>query len=202
MGVIDSGRDGGTHSGVRSLGSARDLGFCRFPPQHLSARNIAGVAFLRQDYFRSECSRLNGRKPSWNRTKLVRALIVVFALVASLLAGAWLYGAYRWNFGTQELRARLDGARVPIRPRTVDLSELDGLLAPVQRYFRVVLNEGQPMVAGVRVKHGGTFNMGETADQWKPFTSDQEVVTRRPGFDWDGRVAMMPGVPVGCTTPT
>ena len=52
------------------------------------------------------------------------------------------------------------------------------------------------MVAGVRVRHEGTFNMGETKDQWKPFTSDQKVVAQRPGFDWNGRVAMMPGLPV------
>jgi len=38
--------------------------------------------------------------------------------------------------------------------------------------------------------------MGETTDRWKPFASDQKVITNRPGFDWDGRVAMMPGVPV------
>ena len=38
--------------------------------------------------------------------------------------------------------------------------------------------------------------MGETSGRWKPFTSDQKVVTQRPGFDWDGHVAMMPGVPV------
>jgi hypothetical protein len=80
--------------------------------------------------------------------------------------------------------------------RPVDFRELEGLPAPVQRYFRVVLEEGQPMVAGGRVQHTGTFNMGETTDQWKPFTSDQKVVTQRPGFDWDGRVAMMPGLPV------
>jgi hypothetical protein len=121
--------------------------------------------------------------------------IVVLALVACLVAGL-LYGAYRWNVGTKELRARLDAARVPIRPQVVDFRELDGLPVPVQRYFRAVLKEGQPMVAGVRVQHRGTFNIGETADQWKPFTSDQQVVTQRPGFDWDGRVAMLPGVPV------
>jgi hypothetical protein len=52
------------------------------------------------------------------------------------------------------------------------------------------------MVVGVRVRHTGTFNMGETTDQWKPFNSDQQVVTQRPGFDWNGRVSMMPGLPV------
>ena len=52
------------------------------------------------------------------------------------------------------------------------------------------------MVAGARVQHTGTFNMGQNGDNWKPFASEQKVVTRRPGFDWDGRVAMAPGLPV------
>jgi hypothetical protein len=57
--------------------------------------------------------------------------------------------------------------------------ELEGLPAPVGRYFRLVLNEGQPMVSGVRVRHTGTFNAGEAEDQWKPFASDQVLVTHR-----------------------
>jgi len=134
--------------------------------------------------------------PFWNRT-LPRVVLGVLALVAVLLLGAWLYGAYRWSSETQELRARLDAARAPVRPQTVDFRELEGLPAPVQRYFRVVLEEGQSMVAGVRVQHTGTFNMGESAeDSWKAFTSDQVVVAQRPGFDWDARIAMMPGLPV------
>jgi hypothetical protein len=122
---------------------------------------------------------------------------MVVALFAVLLLGAWLYGAYRWNSETQELRARLDSARAPVRPQTVDFRELEGVPAPVKRYFRLVLQDGQPMVAGARVRHTGAFNMGAGAeDSWKPFTSDQVVVAQRPGFDWDGRVAMMPGLPV------
>ena len=135
-------------------------------------------------------------KLSWHYPKILRALIIVLALVTALLVGAWLYGAYRLNSETQELRARLDAARVPARPQTVDFRELESVPAPVQRYFRTVLKEGQPMVAGVHVQHTGTFNMGQTTDNWKPFTSDQKVVTQRPGFDWNGRVAMMPGLPV------
>jgi hypothetical protein len=52
------------------------------------------------------------------------------------------------------------------------------------------------MVSGVRVQHRGTFNMGDTSGQGKPFIADQRVITRRPGFDWDGRVAVMPGLAV------
>jgi len=135
-------------------------------------------------------------KPFRNCTKMLRALIVSVLALVVVLVGARLYGAYRWSADTQELRARLDAARVPVRPETVDFRELEGLPAPVHRYFRAVLTEGRPMVAGVRVQHEGTFNMGETTDQWKPFTSDQLVVTQRPGFDWDARIAMMPGLPV------
>jgi hypothetical protein len=134
-------------------------------------------------------------KSFWSRT-IPRVFLIVLALVAVLLVGAWLYGAYRWNNETQGLRARLNAARVPIRPQTVDFRELEGLPAPVQRYFRAVLEDGQPMATGVRVRYEGTFNLGETTDQWKPFTSDQKVVTQRPGFDWDARIAMMPGLPV------
>ena len=129
-------------------------------------------------------------------TELLRALVTSVLAFAAVLVGGLRYGAYRWNADTQELRARLYAARVPVRPRTVDFRELEGLPAPVQRYFRVVLKEGQPTVAGVRVQHSGTFNTGETTDQWKPFTSEQEVATQRPGFDWDGRVAMILSVPV------
>ncbi|HZF58717.1 MAG TPA: DUF6544 family protein [Rubrobacter sp.] len=133
---------------------------------------------------------------SLRKHALPRVFLIVVALFAVLLLGAWLYGAHRWSSETQELRARLDRAREPVRPQTVDFRELEGLPAPVQRYFRTALEEGQPMVAGVRVRHTGTFNMGEASDNWKPFTSDQVVVARRPGFDWDGRVAMAPGLPI------
>jgi hypothetical protein len=121
---------------------------------------------------------------------------MALAVVVVLFVGVRLFGAYRWGAGMRELRLRLEAAREPVRPRTVDFREFRGLPAPAERYFRAVLAEGQPMVSSVRVRHAGTFNMGETADRWKPFTSDQLVVTRRPGFDWDGRVRMTPGVPV------
>ena len=120
----------------------------------------------------------------------------MLGLVAVLLVGARFYGTYRWNTGTRELRDRLDAAREPVRPRTVDYGELEVLPTPVRRYFRTVLGEGRPLVDGARVRHTGTFNMGETADRWKPFSSEQQVATRRPGFDWNACVAMMPGLPV------
>lgn len=127
---------------------------------------------------------------------MLKIVIIIGLLVAAAVAAAVVYGVLSWSVGTRQLRARMEIARVPVTPRVVDFRELDGLPAPVQRYFRTVLKEGQPMVTRVRVQHQGTFNMGETIDQWRPFTSEQRVIARRPGFDWDGRVNMMPGVTV------
>ena len=52
------------------------------------------------------------------------------------------------------------------------------------------------MISAVSVAHAGTFNTSETGEQWKPFTSTQRVITQRPGFDWEGRIAMLPGLTV------
>lgn len=125
-----------------------------------------------------------------------RLVLIIAAAAAAVVAVALAYGARRWEAGTRELRARLEAARVSPTPRRVDFREIEGLPAPVEHYFRLVLTDGQPIVTGVRVRHRGTFNMSETAEQWKPFTSDQRVIARRPGFDWDGRIAMMPGLSV------
>lgn len=123
----------------------------------------------------------------------------LLALLVGILAIAWIamatYGAHRWQQGTAALRARLEATRVAILPARVDFADLLGLPAPVARYLRTVLREGQPLVAAVDFAHDGTFDMGETTVQWKAFTSTQRVVTQRPGFDWDGRIAMFPGVP-------
>jgi hypothetical protein len=94
------------------------------------------------------------------------------------------------------LRSELAAARVPMTSRAVDFAELEGLPTPVQRFFRAVLAKGRPLITAVHLRHTGAFNMSETGEQWRAFTSDQQVVIQRPGFDWDGRIAMLPGLPV------
>jgi len=120
---------------------------------------------------------------------LILGLVVVIAAVLAL-------GAARWQSASQAMYARLEAAHTSNKPATYDTSELDALPAPVQRYFRAVLSDGQPMVSRVSVAHTGTFNMSETGERWKPFTSTQHITTRPPGFVWNARIAMMPGLSV------
>jgi hypothetical protein len=124
----------------------------------------------------------------------VLGVLIVIALALRLV------GANRWTelirTHTSELEmGRVNANREPPSPARFDARELEGLPAPVQRYFRAVLKDGQPIVAAATIEMAGTINMSATAEQWKPFTSQQRVVTSRPGFLWDAQIAMFPGVP-------
>lgn len=116
-----------------------------------------------------------------------------FAVVAVAL---WGLGRWRWSTKTHMLLGRLEAARVSAAATPFDIRELDGLPEPVARHLRQVLPPGTPIIRGVDVVHQGTFNMSQTGDRWKPFTSHQRVVTCRPGFVWDGRVSLAPGLAV------
>lgn len=129
------------------------------------------------------------------------------AVVGMLLIttiGLRVVGTRRWaglvrsHLGELESH-RVDGhsrvdATTPLRTR-FDVRELAGLPAPVKRYFRAALRDGQPLIAAVAIDMAGSMNLSTTGAQWKPFTSQQRVVTRRPGFLWDARVVMVPGLP-------
>jgi hypothetical protein len=118
-------------------------------------------------------------------------------LVALILCfGIIVYDPLRWQNKTDDLRAKLEAGRLGIAPATYDPREIEDLPSPVRRYFQAVLKEGQPIIAVARFAHAGEFNMGETQANWRPFTSTQIDITQRPGFDWDGRISMGPGLNV------
>ncbi|MBL8289132.1 MAG: hypothetical protein JNL85_14220 [Rubrivivax sp.] len=118
-------------------------------------------------------------------------------LAAIALWGIWGVGQWRWSAKTRNLLDRLEAARANAPGERFDPRELQGLPAPVARHLRQVLPDGTAIVRAVDVVHRGTFNMSQDGgEQWKPFTSRQRVVTRRPGFVWDGRVMMAPGLAV------
>lgn len=126
----------------------------------------------------------------------VKSAIVAFVILAAAFAAARVYGGLEWREETQGLRLRLEAARAPIEPEKFSPRELDDLPAPVRSYFQTVLKDGQALIASARLQHRGSFNMSETGEQWKRFSSVQRVITHRPGFLWDAKIAMMPGLPV------
>ena len=140
------------------------------------------------------------------------ALLWISLAVCVLAAAAVVLtamGSKRWADRMAALTRGLEAGRnietvKPLYPTQspthYDEHELEGLPAPVQRYFRAVLKDGQPIVSAVTIKMAGTINMSVTAEQWKPFTSTQRVVTADAGtgsgFMWDAQISMLPGMKV------
>jgi hypothetical protein len=126
---------------------------------------------------------------------------VVLCLMAAAAICIAAYGSKRWAAASLGLTHKLDsagneGKTNRARPTRYQSRELDDLPAPVQRYFRLVLKDGQPIIAAANVELAGNFNMSTTGEQWKPFQSRQRVVTRRPGFLWDAKISLLPGLTI------
>ena len=127
-------------------------------------------------------------------TVMAWTVSVIVGVVAAGIAVV-MVGSARWRAATETQMALLNAARVPTPSGRYDAREIEALPAPVQRYFRAVLTNGQPFITAATFDLAGTINMSATVgDDWKPFTSTQRAVVHRPGFLWNGTVAMMPGV--------
>jgi hypothetical protein len=124
----------------------------------------------------------------------IKWTLLITVLLIALVGLASLYGRYQWRLGTDRLRNQLTRGQQNIQPKIYDPKELEGLPAPVQRFFRAVLKDGQPIVAAANLSQRGLFNMSETENKWSPFTATQLVTTQHLGFDWDARIQMAPGV--------
>lgn len=126
-------------------------------------------------------------------TRVVAAILMLLVATGAL---AVFYGRITWRRSTERLQSEVVEASLPLSTTIFDSAELSGLPAPVQRYFRLVLEDGQRIVTGVELEHVGTFNMSETEERWRPFSSTQIVIAKRPGFVWNGRISVAPAVPV------
>ncbi|HDQ15201.1 MAG TPA: hypothetical protein ENN41_10355 [Sediminispirochaeta sp.] len=127
----------------------------------------------------------------------MKVFIIVVTAVVLLVATLVFFGTIRRKAVGEELLDQLERERVEdVEVTRYDPQEIESLPDPVRRYFRKVLSPGQPIISAVTLRHDGSFNMSETGEQWKPFTSRQRVITRNPGFDWEGRIEMVPGLPV------
>lgn len=122
------------------------------------------------------------------------ALFVLAGLLAAL-AAVLLIADGRWQARTDELAARAGGTPAGA-PSAYSESELDGLPAPVQRYFRAVLRDGQPLVRHGRLRQEGEFLVRPESNGWMPFSARQTVGVNPAVFVWDARMAMAPGIDI------
>lgn len=118
------------------------------------------------------------------------------AVLAAVIALLGTLGHRRWRAKTRALTARLDVEPGPAQAAHFDPAELKGLPAPVQRYLRIALTDGQPLVRGVSLTQSGRINLWRSGLRWQAFTADQQVAIRGPGFLWNARIALFAGLGV------
>jgi hypothetical protein len=125
----------------------------------------------------------------------MRAVLIVLVVLAVALLTAVGLAGWRWRADTAKAVARLRGTAADADAARLSEGALAGLPAPVARYLRAVLREGQPLPRSVRIEWRGDF-LVRPPDGWGPFTATQVVAIRPGGFVWDARMRMAPGVSV------
>ncbi|HET9985710.1 MAG TPA: DUF6544 family protein [Longimicrobiales bacterium] len=114
---------------------------------------------------------------------------------------AVVVGSRAWRRTTERAAARLAapaqarGTAHPGAGGAFSRAQLEGLPAPVARYFAFALPEGRPPIRAARIRWTGEFQL-RPGGGWSPFTAEQRFTTSPPGFVWDAAIRMLPLVPV------
>jgi len=127
----------------------------------------------------------------------VKVMLIIICLIVIGIGLALLTGNILWKRSTSKLVDQLISSSEPFSGAVYNPKMLDGLPPPVQRYFRLVLKNGQPLIRSASLSQTGEFNMGESKGGWLPFQARQHFAASSPGFVWDARISMMPLVSVG-----
>ena len=125
--------------------------------------------------------------------KITVLIVGLFFLgIGSLVAAS----GYRWRKRSAKTVQHLHRASTTPRTIAFNPAELTGLPQPVVRYFRTVLDDGQPMVRHVLLTQRGQFLVRPRPDGWRPFDATQHFTTHPGGFVWDARIRMAPGLTI------
>jgi len=109
---------------------------------------------------------------------LVALIIIIF--IARRIILSWQFGKYV---------SKLFSNSENISGKVFTYDQLSNLPAPVQRYFKHVLNDGQPYISYVRLTHDGQFKADLKKD-WTPIKGEEYFTTAQPGFIWKGKTSL------------
>jgi hypothetical protein len=118
----------------------------------------------------------------------------VLTLLVLVIGAALMFGAWRWRTATTEVIGRLDASRQPPGSATFDEKALE-LPTPWPGNSRGS-PAGPALVTRARLEQEGQFRMSESDDSWRPFSAAEIFTVTPPGFVWDARIRMAPGVNV------
>lgn len=124
------------------------------------------------------------------------AWIIAAAFAAIAVVVLFAIGHARETARAGEIRTRLSRSARANAGRCVDFSTLHELPAPVARYLRYALTDGQPFIRTARLCQSGALRTAPESSRWSPFTARHWVVPPATGFVWDAKVALPLGLHV------
>lgn len=122
----------------------------------------------------------------------MRIVLAVVAIAIGACVAALIGGSSKWARASTAVVQELASSSTTAGARVIYLHESTGTLPPpVARYFRAVLKDGHPIVRSAVATQEAEFFINGA---WRPLQATQHFTTSPPGFVWEARLGMAPGI--------
>ncbi len=121
---------------------------------------------------------------------MIEWLLFLIAVAVVTISGIVIFLRRRQRAYDERLNDALSRRAEESPAFAVDFSALTELPAPVQRYFRHVLTDGQPTVREALLEQTGVLRTGVRTENWTRFTATHRVLPSAHAFLWDARVEL------------
>ncbi len=117
-------------------------------------------------------------------------VIVPISFLIIVLFTILIFADMKWKRETLNLGQALLKRKSDKFQKRVSFDRLSVLPEPVQKYFKLVLKDGQQFIKAAKIEQSGLFNLKKDKEGWKPFTALQVVSAYPPGFIWDAKITI------------
>lgn len=110
-------------------------------------------------------------------------ILLTLAVAAVVFLGGW-----RWTDKSADQAAWIRlASHQPLAPAAFDLSMIDGLPDPAQRYFRFAIKPGTPLYTVAEISMQGEFSLGDKVEPNYMSMQADQILAAPNGFIWKVR---------------
>jgi hypothetical protein len=124
---------------------------------------------------------------------MAKIAIILLIFVVVIVIISIIVGDIFWSNYTSKLTKELIVNNKEVAEQ-VNFNELSGLPEPVQKYFRLVLEDGAPVINRATITQNGEFRMKLESEEWLDMKAIQNFTTDSRGFVWSATITMFPPV--------
>lgn len=122
---------------------------------------------------------------------MVKVLIILLILFVAIVVISIVIGRISWDKYTSLLTQKLNANNKGTVER-VNFEDLSGLPNQVQKYFKLVLEDGAPIINRASITQHGGFRVKPGSVEWLEMNTTQIFTTDSRGFVWNATIEMVP----------